>query len=108
GPPRVAVEESWVVATDLAESLARAGTPFHRAHELVGRLVLESVRTGRKPGDWTPATLSAFAPEFGPEIARLLAPGEGMKSREIAGGTGPEAVRAALIKARERLRVMSV
>ncbi|MGH9660795.1 MAG: argininosuccinate lyase [Bryobacteraceae bacterium] len=108
GPPRVAVEESWVVATDLAESLARAGTPFHRAHELVGRLVLESVRTGRKPGDWTPATLYAFAPEFSPEIARLLAPGEGMKSREIAGGTGPEAVRSALIQARERLRVMSV
>src|SRR4030095_9008763 len=46
-----AVEESWVVATDLAEALARSGTPFHRAHQLVGSLVLESIRQGRKPAD---------------------------------------------------------
>jgi argininosuccinate lyase len=52
--PLAAAQESWVVATDLAEALARAGTPFHQAHQLVGRLVLESVRTGRKPADWTP------------------------------------------------------
>src|SRR5205085_3833863 len=36
-----AAEESWVVATDLAEELARSGVAFHRAHEIVGRLVLE-------------------------------------------------------------------
>ena len=61
---RAAAEESWVVATDLAEALARAGTPFHRAHQLVGRLVLESVKQGKKPADWTPDQLAAFAPEF--------------------------------------------
>ena len=38
--PAAAVEESWVVATDLAEALARAGTPFHQAHQIVGRFVL--------------------------------------------------------------------
>ncbi len=36
--PAAAAEESWVVATDLAEALARAGTPFHQAHQIVGRL----------------------------------------------------------------------
>jgi len=52
--PASAVEQSWVVATDLAEALARAGTPFERAHQIVGRLVLDSVRKGLKPSDWTP------------------------------------------------------
>ena len=47
GRPQAAAEESWVVATDLAEALARAGTPFHQAHQIVGRLVLESVREGK-------------------------------------------------------------
>ena len=47
--PAAAAEESWVVATDLAEALARAGTPFHQAHQIVGRFVLESVRSGKKP-----------------------------------------------------------
>ena len=36
--PAAAAEESWVVATDLAEALARAGTPFHQAHQIVGTL----------------------------------------------------------------------
>jgi argininosuccinate lyase len=103
-----AVEESWVVATDLAEALARSGTPFHQAHQLVGALVLESIRQGKKPADWTPAGLAAFSAQFTPDFARLLSPREGMKSREIAGGTGPESVAAALRRARERLVSMRV
>jgi argininosuccinate lyase len=101
-----AVEESWVVATDLAEALARSGVPFHEAHQIVGALVLESVRAGKKPADWTAAELAAFSPEFTADFVSLLAPGEGMKSREITGGTGPQAVAAALRRARERLESM--
>ncbi len=99
-----AVEESWVVATDLAEALARRGVPFHRAHQIVGRLVLESVRAGKKPKDWTPEALAAFAPEFTPEMAELLDPAAGMRTREVPGATGPRAVAAALEAAEERLR----
>lgn len=98
-----AAEASWLVATDLAEALARRGVPFHRAHELVGRLVLESLRRGRKPADWTGQELAAFAPEFTPEMAELLKPEAGMRTREIPGGTGPEAVAAALEAAERRL-----
>ena len=101
--PLAAAEESWVVATDLAEALARNGTAFHQAHQIVGRLVLESVRNGKKPADWNAESLAAFAPEFTPDVARLLDPREGMKTREIAGGTGPRAVAAALAAAHERL-----
>jgi argininosuccinate lyase len=106
--PRRAAEESWVVATDLAEALARSGVPFHQAHQLVGRLVLESLRRGKKPSDWTAAELAAFAPEFRDEMARLLDPAEGMKSREVPGGTGPAAVANALADARARLAQMRV
>jgi len=104
--PRAAAEESWVVATDLAEALARAGTPFHQAHQVVGRFVLESVRQGKKPADWTAEEIAGFAPEFSAGLAVLLDPREGMKSREIAGGTGPESVRAALAAARQRLEAL--
>jgi argininosuccinate lyase len=98
-----AAEESWVVATDLAEELARSGVAFHRAHEIVGRLVLESVKVGKKPSDWTGDNLAAFAPELKPEMARLLVPSEGMKTRDLPGGTAPEAVARALDEAEERL-----
>jgi argininosuccinate lyase len=105
--PAQAAEESWVVATDLAEALARAGTPFHRAHQLVGKLVLESVRQGKKPADWTAQDMAAFAPEFTPEMVQLLSPTEGMKTRELPGGTGPAAVAFALEEAEARLREWS-
>jgi len=104
GKPAQAARESWVVATDLAEALARAGTPFHRAHQLVGKLVLESIQQGKQPADWTAEQLSAFAPEFTPDMARLLDPAEGMKTRELPGGAGPAAVAKALDDAEARLR----
>jgi argininosuccinate lyase len=104
--PFDAAAESWVIATDLAEGLARSGTPFHKAHQIVGRFVLESVRAGKKPADWTAAEMRAFAPEFTPELAKLLDPRPGLESRELPGGTGPKAVAAALAEAKERLAAM--
>ena len=104
--PALAAEESWVIATDLAEELARRGVAFHEAHQIVGRLVLESIKTGKKPNDWTVETLAAFAPEFTSEMLKFLSPAEGMKSRELPGGTGPEAVAAALVLASKRLSAM--
>jgi len=105
--PLAAAQQSWVVATDLAEALARAGTPFHQAHQLVGKLVLESVRSGKQPADWSAEDLARFAPEFTPDMARLLDPREGMRSREVKGGTGPRAVAQALEEARARLARMN-
>jgi argininosuccinate lyase len=104
--PAAAAEHSWVVATDLAEELARGGVAFHRAHQIVGQLVLESVKAGKKPADWNGASLAAFAPEFSPEMARLLTPVEGMKSRSLPGGTAPSAVAAALQEAAVRLTTL--
>jgi argininosuccinate lyase len=101
--PLAAVEESWAIATDLADALARGGMPFHQAHKIVGRLVRESIAAGKKPADWTPEALAAFAPEFTRQMAALMEPAIGMKTREILGGTGPQVVAAALEEAQARL-----
>ncbi len=100
--PEQAAEDSWVVATDLAEALSRAGLAFHHSHQLVGKLVLESTRDGKRPADWTAEALAAFDPRLTPEFAALLKPREGMKTREIRGGTGPVTVAAALDEATAR------
>lgn len=101
--PAEAAEESWAVATDLAEALARSGTPFHQAHKIAGRLVLESLNSGKKPTDWTADQLVHFAPEFKPEMVALMKPAEGMKSREVPGGTAPARVAQALTEAESRV-----
>ena len=104
--PEQAAEDSWVVATDLAEALSRAGLAFHHSHQLVGKLVLESTRDGKRPADWTAEALAAFDARLTPEFAALLKPREGMKTREIRGGTGPVTVAAALEEAAARLETL--
>ena len=90
--PAAAAEESWVVATDLAEELARrrsclsSGPPDGR--QTGAREHEERQRAIGMDGE----SLVAFAPEFTPEMARLLNPVEGMKSRALPGGTAPAAV----------------
>jgi len=107
GPPQQAAEEGWLVATDLAEALSRAGVPFHQAHRLVGSLVLESVKQGRKPAQWSGEELHAFDARFQPEMAAYLNPAAGMETRTSKGGTAPGTVQAALAEARRRLEAMS-
>ena len=101
-----AADEGWVSATALAELLARNGVPFHRAHQVVGALVLSSVQEGKKPQDWTEEELRKIAPEFGAEAARLLAARPALSNHVLPGGTAPEAVRQALAAAEERLAQM--
>jgi len=105
--PEAAIEESWAVATDLADALARSGVPFHQAHKIVGRLVLESLRDKQKPADWTAEALAAFDPAFTADMTRYLRASEGIETRELPGGTGPKAVAKALTDAGARLAEMS-
>ncbi len=98
-----AARQSWTTATELAEALARKGVPFHRAHQIVGGLVLESLRSGRQPADWTPQQLADFAAELDGEMAALLDPRRAVENHALPGGTAPGAVRQALEEARRRL-----
>jgi len=98
-----AAEEGWASATELADALARKGVPFHRAHQIVGRLVLESLRAGRLPASWNGEELAAFAPEFDPSMAELLPARRAVENHAVEGGTAPVRVREALDAARRRL-----
>jgi argininosuccinate lyase len=101
--PLAAAEDSWAVATDIADALARNGMPFHQAHQIAGRIVLTSIRAGKKPAEWTTDELVAFDPAFTRDMIRFFRPAEGMKTRELPGGSGPNHVAQALADAEARL-----
>lgn len=100
---KAAAEDSWVSATALAEILARNGVPFHRAHQVVGSMVLSSVKWGKRPRDWTLAELREFAPEFDETALAALDPEQALENHALPGGTAPGAVRDALARAKSRL-----
>jgi argininosuccinate lyase len=101
-----AAQDSWTCATALAEFLARNGVAFHRAHQIVGGLVLESVRQGKKPQDWTLPDLKQVAPEFDQAAAELLSARRALENHTPPGGTAPASVARALEEAQQRLAAM--
>ena len=103
---QTAADEGWSCATALAELLARKGVAFHRAHQIVGALVLESVRAGKQPQDWTQDELRQVAPEFDSEAVGLLSARRTLENHTALGGTAPGTVAESLRQAEKRLAEM--
>jgi argininosuccinate lyase len=93
-----AADAETSAATDLAEFLVRAGTPFREAHAIVGALVRQAV-----DGDRSLRQLVADHPQLGDEAAALIAPGVPVRMRTTHGGAGHEAVAAQLDRFRHRI-----
>ncbi len=84
---RAAADSPTMAATDLAEHLVRAGTPFRDAHAIVGALVRRSLA-----GEGALVDLVRAEPRLGADAAALLVPGVGVRMRTTPGGAGPSPV----------------
>lgn len=82
-----AADAPGAAATDLAEFLVRAGTPFREAHAIVGGLVRDAL-----DGDSTLEALVTAHDQLGPDAAALLRPGVPVRQRTTRGAGGPDAV----------------
>jgi argininosuccinate lyase len=84
---KMAADAPTMAATDLAEFLVRAGTPFRDAHAIVGALVRRTLA-----GEGSLVDLVTAEPTLGAEAAGLIAPGVGVTMRTTSGGAGPKPV----------------
>ena len=100
---RSALAEGFATATDLADYLVRAGLPFRDAHEAVARAVRAAETAGKDLGELSLEELRAFSPLIKEDVRQVLTPEGSVASRRHVGGTAPEAVRAAIARARKRL-----
>jgi len=99
-----ALHGDFSTATDLADYLVRQGLPFRQAHEVVGKIVGECLRTGRVLEDLTREDLTAASPLFAAaDSAALTAPRGSADARTAFGGTGREVVAAQIDQAKQRL-----
>lgn len=81
---------SFALATDLADSLVRAGVPFREAHSVVGGLVATCLAQGRALDDLSAEDLRAASPHFG-EVPELTAAAS-VRRKQTSGSTHPDEV----------------
>ena len=101
---REAARQGFSTATDLADYLVRKGIPFRDAHGIVGNAVRYALENGRDLSELELEELRRFAPAVGEDVFSVLTLEGSVAARSHIGGTAPEQVRAAVGRARERLK----
>jgi len=93
-----AASSDLLLATELADALAARGVPFREAHEIVGRRLTESLRTGRSLRDLGPdGKITA-------QDLEALDAQRALDKRAAEGGSAPKRVRDAAKRALASLR----
>jgi argininosuccinate lyase len=100
---RDALREGFATATDLADYLVRKGMAFRDAHEVVARAVREAETAGKDLAELPLERLCSFSPLIAEDVRVVLTPEGSVAARKHVGGTAPEAVRAAIARARKAL-----
>ena len=90
----------FMAATDLADYLVGKGLPFRKAHEVVGHIVLACEKQGRTLQSLSTDELRQFSDLFDDTAADAMNIDAIVARRNTEGGTGHDAVRAQLERAR--------
>ncbi len=100
---RAALAAGHATATDLADYLVRKGLPFRDAHEAVARAVRAAEESGKDLAALGLEGLRRFSALIGEDALEVLTPEGSVAARSHVGGTAPQAVRAAIERAKKRL-----
>jgi argininosuccinate lyase len=98
-----ALRQGFATATDLADYLVKKGLPFRDAHEAVARAVRAAETRGCDLPDLSLTELQQFSPLIGDDVFAVLTVAGSLAARNHIGGTAPVQVKAAIVRARQRL-----
>ncbi len=98
-----ALGQGHATATDLADYLVKKGLPFRDAHEAVARAVRTAEAKGCALAELPLAELATYSPLIGADVFSVLTVEGSLAARNHLGGTAPEQVRAAIVRARKQL-----
>lgn len=95
----------FMTATDLADYLVTKAMPFRQAHAVVGKVVAYCLDQGKDLPDLSIAELKKFAVEIDEDVFPLLTVEGSVASRRSTGGTSPDRVSEALVRAEQELGI---
>ncbi|HMG75466.1 MAG TPA: argininosuccinate lyase [Pyrinomonadaceae bacterium] len=100
---REAATRGYLNATELADYLVRKGMPFREAHETVGRVVMHAIERKVELDDLSLDELKSFSSLIERDVFESLSLERTLGTKSAVGGTAPDQVEAALLKARASL-----
>ncbi len=100
---REAALRGFSTATDLADYLVRQGVAFRDAHEVVGKSVAYGIQQGKDLGEMSLDELRQFSGQINADVFEVLTLEGSVAARDHIGGTAPNQVRAAVVRARTLL-----
>lgn len=98
-----AAVKGFSTATDLADYLVRKDIAFRDAHEVVGSAVAYGVKTGKDLSEMSLAELQQFSDQITEDVFEVLTLEGSVAARNHLGGTAPEQVKQAAVRARKEL-----
>ncbi len=100
---RAAAQGGYSNATELADYLVGKGVPFRDAHEIVGKMVRHAIGRNAPLESLALDEFRRFSDRITQDVFAALTLEAGLARREVRGGTGPNAVAAAIADANRRL-----
>ncbi len=100
---RAAAMKGYATATDLADYLVKKGLPFRDAHDVVGKLVGLAIAEQIDLSEIKLETLRDASALIDEDVFDVLTLEGSVLARNHAGGTSPDQVRLAILRARDNL-----
>lgn len=100
---REAARRGFSTATDLADYLVRKGVAFRDAHEIVGKSVAYGIAQKKDLSEMSLEELRQFSDTIEQDVFDVLTLEGSVAARNHVGGTAPGQVRAACVRARNKL-----
>lgn len=87
-----AASEGFSTATEIADYLAKKGTPFRKAHEITGKLVKYCEEKNKKFSNLTTKEWNFFSKSFEPDVLDVISVKQSINNKNIIGGTSAKQV----------------
>ena len=98
-----ALRQGHATATDLADYLVKKGLPFRDAHEIVAHATRHCEENNRNLADLSLADLQSFSALISEDVFGVLTIAGSLAARDHIGGTAPQQVLSAILRARANL-----
>ncbi len=98
------LEGDFSMATDLADYLVKKGLPFRKAHQIMSKLVKETIKKKKGLNALTLKDFKTYSKLFDRDVFETIKVEAGIAARKSLGGTAKESVKRLIVQGKETVK----